>query len=1023
MLHRAATNAYSWWWASHIRTKQSKWLEQNLHDVEEKVQFMLKIIDDDGDSFAQRAEMYYRKRPELINLVEEYFRAYRAIAERYDHLSRELQHANRTIATVYPEKVQFAMDDEEENVPKGSGDTLPKALPSLPKSTIPKIPNIPKKDFLVPTPAISKRKQLKKTISSIIAATCSGLSKIEALDEIDKLQKEILMLQTEKEFVKSSYERGAARYWEIESQITEMQSRVSDLQDEFGIGTVIEDDEARSLMSTTALKSCQGTLAQLQEKQERVAEEARVERQKLKETREKLQALKHQFLPNQTQQPQHSQDHETLSHQFLPNQMEELELSTEQESPTTSVDMDLELLREKIKEQLELNSKTTVTAPDVAERIDELVEKVITLEAAVSSQTALVRRLRLETDELQTHVQTLEEDKETLIEDSDKMSTKLIELEEELSRVQSLNRSVEDQNKHLQTHFTEASYALDHLSEKLQGVKLVMEAKDMTWFQEERAVSDILTEKEFEEHEDLLPQGNGSALSEDITHEEGKKDENPDYSSSVKAEEENFTQYNPGNILVTSENMKTGNQEEKGHVPDLSHSAKAPDTPEKGEELKEQKEDEKQELGYPVDSNSDIEDQDLGMEEGDQPNWRQLFINGLEHREKTLLDEYTSILRSYKEVKKKLTEAEKKNRDSFFESALQIRELKNANALKDEEIRSLRQNISPQTNPGENWDTSLTEDKPSQQGEAHASISREASSKFSNIPSLNPEQQSVTGSLDNQSIQGKEESMASGSMKKSPTKSEQGEIKEIPVDESLAVVTTEEKIRADIDDILEENLEFWLRFSTSYHQVQKFQTSIQDLQAELLKLKEDKKNEGGTKQQSTKSDARPIYTHMREIQTELSLWLEHNALLKEELQGRFSSLCNLQEEISRILDADSNAQEAELSYYQAAKFQGELLNMKQENKKVKEELQKGLDRVRALQLEVERTLSQLDEDFEISKSKSHPSNWKNSVNRTRIPLRSFLFGVKLKKQKPSFFACMSPTLQKQYSDLTAGLPP
>ncbi|MFS8034559.1 hypothetical protein Hanom_Chr17g01582591 [Helianthus anomalus] len=30
MLQRAASNAYSWWWASHIRTKQSKWLEQSL---------------------------------------------------------------------------------------------------------------------------------------------------------------------------------------------------------------------------------------------------------------------------------------------------------------------------------------------------------------------------------------------------------------------------------------------------------------------------------------------------------------------------------------------------------------------------------------------------------------------------------------------------------------------------------------------------------------------------------------------------------------------------------------------------------------------------------------------------------------------------------------------------------------------------------------------------------------------------------------------------------------------------------
>ena len=88
------------------------------------------------------------------------------------------------------------------------------------------------------------------------------------------------------------------------------------------------------------------------------------------------------------------------------------------------------------------------------------------------------------------------------------------------------------------------------------------------------------------------------------------------------------------------------------------------------------------------------------------------MLNGLEHKENTLLDEYTSILLSYKEVKKKLTKLKKKNQDSFFEFALQIMELKNVNALKDENIRSLRQNISPQTNPSKNWDISLTEDKP-----------------------------------------------------------------------------------------------------------------------------------------------------------------------------------------------------------------------------------------------------------------------------------------------------------------------
>ncbi|KAF5738035.1 putative Myosin-1 [Tripterygium wilfordii] len=114
MLQRAASNAYSWWWASHIRTKQSKWMEQNLQDMEEKVHNALKLIEEDGDSFARRAEMYYKKRPELIHFVEESYRAYRALAERYDHISTELQNANNTIASVFPEQVQFAMEEEDE---------------------------------------------------------------------------------------------------------------------------------------------------------------------------------------------------------------------------------------------------------------------------------------------------------------------------------------------------------------------------------------------------------------------------------------------------------------------------------------------------------------------------------------------------------------------------------------------------------------------------------------------------------------------------------------------------------------------------------------------------------------------------------------------------------------------------------------------------------------------------------------------------------------------------------------------
>ena len=78
-----------------------------MADMEEKVQNVLQLIEEDGDSFAKRAEMYYKKRPELINFVGESYQAYRALAERYDHISTELQNANTTIASVFPEQVPY----------------------------------------------------------------------------------------------------------------------------------------------------------------------------------------------------------------------------------------------------------------------------------------------------------------------------------------------------------------------------------------------------------------------------------------------------------------------------------------------------------------------------------------------------------------------------------------------------------------------------------------------------------------------------------------------------------------------------------------------------------------------------------------------------------------------------------------------------------------------------------------------------------------------------------------------------
>lgn len=60
-------------------------------EMDQSIKRMLKLIEEDGDSFAKKAEMYYQKRPELLSHVEKFYRMYRSLAERYDHMTGELR--------------------------------------------------------------------------------------------------------------------------------------------------------------------------------------------------------------------------------------------------------------------------------------------------------------------------------------------------------------------------------------------------------------------------------------------------------------------------------------------------------------------------------------------------------------------------------------------------------------------------------------------------------------------------------------------------------------------------------------------------------------------------------------------------------------------------------------------------------------------------------------------------------------------------------------------------------------------
>ncbi|KAJ1421050.1 hypothetical protein SESBI_13920 [Sesbania bispinosa] len=115
--------------------------------------------------------------------------------------------------------------------------------------------------------------------------------------------------------------------------------------------------------------------------------------------------------------------------------------------------------------------------------------------------------------------------------------------------------------------------------------------------------------------------------------------------------------------------------------------------------------------------------------------------------------------------------------------------------------------------------------------------------------------------------------------------------------------------------------------------------------------------------------------------------------------------------ITTTLKTSAEDDDFRFTSYQAAKFQGEILNMKQENNKVADEFQAGLDIVTSLQLEVEKALVKLNEQFGLSTSKRQQNGQlRQSESRARVPLRSFIFGVKPKKQ----FSCMTPGMHRKY---------
>ncbi|KAG9149403.1 hypothetical protein Leryth_003356 [Lithospermum erythrorhizon] len=88
-----------------------------IAEMDQNIKRMSKLVEEDADSFAKKAEMYYQKRPELISIVEEFHRMYRSLSERYD--------ATRELRRNIPSDIQSQASCISE-----AGSQLPSACPS-----------------------------------------------------------------------------------------------------------------------------------------------------------------------------------------------------------------------------------------------------------------------------------------------------------------------------------------------------------------------------------------------------------------------------------------------------------------------------------------------------------------------------------------------------------------------------------------------------------------------------------------------------------------------------------------------------------------------------------------------------------------------------------------------------------------------------------------------------------------------------------------------------------------------------
>uniref|UniRef100_A0A0E0EY17 NAB domain-containing protein n=1 Tax=Oryza meridionalis TaxID=40149 RepID=A0A0E0EY17_9ORYZ len=424
---------YSWWWVSHISPKNSKWLQENLNDMDSKVKAMIKLLNEDADSFARRAEMYYKKRPELMKLVEEFYRAYRALAERYDQATGALRQAHKSISEAFPNQMP-PMSDES---PSSSGQEVEPHTPDLPTFTRPPfdlddlqkdgvggvspqqftskrngthpeeasaLPN--RKGFDVKvrkglsfgspevkgSDAVSNEMvNLQQEIARLLAESNSMKQQIlseseranKAENEIQVLKDTVLKLNSDKDTSLLQYNQSTERLSTLESELSKAQDDLKKLTDEMAT-------EVQKLSSAEARNS------EIQSELEALDQKVKMQQEELEQKQKELKSFNLTF--------QEEQDKRTQAESALLSEGKELAQCQQEVQRLT---MEIQMANEKLNElkQTKVNLENAIS--ELKKEVESLTEQNRSSELLIQELRDEINSLTDSRNELQNEIQSL----------------------------------------------------------------------------------------------------------------------------------------------------------------------------------------------------------------------------------------------------------------------------------------------------------------------------------------------------------------------------------------------------------------------------------------------------------------------------------------------------------------------------------------------------------------------------------------------------------------------------------------